>query len=164
MQVVCRKTSQVPLSRHHAAFAAVPAMRNWFFRHPSALDSTNDLLISIWRTACIVGGMLRITLRTAANSTVFTLQGALTGLWAKELLRVARANERGCGITFDIQRLSHIDAAGKEALRTLNKRGGSFITDSVFGRDLCDRLKLCRVACSPMQIEQGNECSIAKPD
>jgi hypothetical protein len=26
MQVVCRKASQVPLSRHYAAFAAVPAM------------------------------------------------------------------------------------------------------------------------------------------
>ena len=96
----------------------------------------------IWRANCNRKGMFRLTLRTASNSTVFVLEGTLSGLWAKELLRAAREHDVGCGVIFDLQRLSQIDSNGEEVLRILNRRGGKFITASLYGKNLCKRLKL----------------------
>ena len=91
-------------------------------------------------------GMLRITLPTASGSGVFVLEGRLTGLWARELLRVARAGNRGHGNTFNLQQVFHVDAAGEEALRVLSAAyGASFVAESAYGKELCKRLKLHRV-------------------
>ena len=92
--------------------------------------------------------MFRITLRTASNSTVFVLEGTLSGLWAKELLRASREHEVGSGLIFDIQRLSYLDSAGEEVLKILNRRGGKFTVASPYGRDLCKRLGLTQAVSS----------------
>src|SRR5271165_6699686 len=90
--------------------------------------------------------MLRITSPTASGSGVFVLAGRLTGLWARELLRVAKGENRGHGNTFDLQEVFHVDAAGEAALRMLNAAyGASFIAESAYGKDLCKRLRLHRV-------------------
>ena len=92
------------------------------------------------------GGMLRITLPSANSSGSFILEGRLTGLWAKELLRVARGTNQGYGDIFDLQEVFFVDSAGEKALQLLGGRGARFITDSAYGKDLCNRLKLERVA------------------
>jgi len=89
--------------------------------------------------------MLRITLPTESHSGSFILEGRLTGLWAKELLRVARGTNEGFGNIFDLQEVFYVDSKGEEALRLLGGRGARFITDSAYGKDLCDRLHLDRV-------------------
>lgn len=62
-------------------------------------------------------------------------------------------------MVFDIQQLSAIDSAGEEVLRILSKRGGRFITNSLYGRDLCKRLKLSRVTAPDSENHQRNgEC------
>lgn len=99
--------------------------------------------------------MLRITLPTASHSGLFILEGRLTGLWAKELLRVARAANQGYGNTFDLQEVLYVDAHGEEALRWLGGRGAKFITDSAYGKHLCDRLQLCRVSCLKTDLGHG---------
>jgi|SRR5215469_17919255 len=89
--------------------------------------------------------MLRITLPKASHSGLFILEGRLTGLWAKELLRVARGANQGYGNTFDLQEVFFVDSEGEAALRWLGGRGATFITESAYGKDLCHRLKLNRV-------------------
>jgi hypothetical protein len=92
--------------------------------------------------------MLRIVLPTESRSGLFILEGRLTGLWAKELLRVARTANQGYGHVFDLQEVFYVDSEGEEALRWLGGRGAKFITESAYGKDLCHRLRLVRVGVS----------------
>jgi len=89
--------------------------------------------------------MLRITLPSANSSGAFILEGRLTGLWARELLRVARGANQEYDNIFDLQEVFYVDSAGEDVLRLLGARGAKFITESAYGKDLCNRLKLCRV-------------------
>ena len=98
---------------------------------------------------------MRITLPTANHSGLYILEGRLTGLWAKELLRVARAADQGYGHTFDLQEVFYVDCEGEEALRFLAGRGARFITESAYGKDLCNRLKLHRVGPSEADSFSG---------
>jgi hypothetical protein len=99
--------------------------------------------------------MLRITLPTANHSGLFILEGRLTGLWAKELLRVGRGTSQGYGNIFDLQEVFYVDSKGEEALRLLGRRGARFVTESAYGKDLCNRLKLYRIA--PSKLANHNE-------
>ena len=99
--------------------------------------------------------MLRITLPTASLSRSFILEGRLAGLWAKEFLRVARAESQGRANIFDLREVLYVDSEGEEALRWLGKRGAKFITESAYGKDLCNRLKLQRVEDSQMDNRNG---------
>ena len=87
--------------------------------------------------------MLRITLPSLSSPKVVILEGRLTGLWAQELMRVAR--EANAETVFDLQEVFYVDSAGEEVLRTLGRSGATFITDSAYGKDLCKRLKLRRI-------------------
>ena len=99
--------------------------------------------------------MLRITLPTASDSGLFILEGRLTGLWARELLRVARGANQGYGNTFDLQEVFYVDSEGEKALRWLGGRGARFITESAYGKDLCNRLNLSRVIASEWEGNNG---------
>ena len=101
--------------------------------------------------------MLRITLPPASDSGAFILEGRLTGLWAQELLRVARGANHGYGNIFDLQEVFYVDSAGEEALRSLSRGGARFITRSAYGKDLCNRLKLRRVVIAEMENNNRTE-------
>jgi hypothetical protein len=116
-----------------------------------------------WQKACTIQGMLRITLPSSSNSGGFVLEGRLTGLWAKELLRVARTQNHGYGHTFDLQKVTFVDASGEEVLRSLAGRGARFITDSVYGKGVCNRLRLHRVSAFVVASENG-KCPRANGD
>lgn len=59
---------------------------------------------------------------------------------------MARAANQGYGNIFDLQEVFFVDSEGEEALRLLGGRGGTFIAESAYGKDLCHRLKLERIA------------------
>lgn len=99
--------------------------------------------------------MLRITLPAASRSGSFILEGRLTGLWAKELLRVARAEIQGQANIFDLREVFYVDSQGEDVLRWLGGRGAKFITESAYGKDLCTRLNLHRVSTPEVR---GNSC------
>jgi hypothetical protein len=98
--------------------------------------------------------MLRITLPSRGGSQAFVLDGRLTGLWAKELLRVAREAMQSCGKIFDLQAVFFVDSAGEHALRMLSGYGARFIADSAYGKDLCRRLKLRRVTALELENDE----------
>jgi len=99
--------------------------------------------------------MLRITLPPANSTEAFILEGRLTGLWAQELLRVARGANQGYGNIFNLQEVFYVDSVGEDALRLLARRGARFITESAYGKDLCNRLKLRRVVDSVADNSNG---------
>jgi hypothetical protein len=86
---------------------------------------------------------------------LFVLEGRLTGLWAKEFLRVARTANQGHGDVFDLQQVFFVDSEGEAALRWLSGRGAKFITESAYGKDLCHRLKLDRVETRKTDSHRG---------
>ena len=89
--------------------------------------------------------MLRMKVHAVSDSVILTLEGTLTALWTKELLRVVRSSNKRCRGIVDIRRLSSIAVASKKALQTFNKLGATLIAESMFGRELCEQLKLSRV-------------------
>lgn len=88
--------------------------------------------------------MLRITLPKRDGLPVFILEGRLAGLWVKELLRVTRDIGPNTNCVFDIEDVAYVDQLGEEALKWLNRSGATFLVESVYGKDLCDRLHLHR--------------------
>ena len=115
------------------------------------MDSAALYLLTIGRPLASYKGMLRITVLSANGSGFFVLEGRLAGLWAQELLRVARGAYQGPGTIFDLQEVFFVDSTGEGALRLLNRHGARFITDSAYGKDLCKRLKLHRIAASEVR-------------
>lgn len=99
-------------------------------------------------------GMLRITLPLSDGPGVVVLEGRLAGLWAHELLRVARESNQGPGSIFNLQDVFYVDSSGEDALRSLSRVGAVFITDSAYGKDLCRRLKLRRISHPDIRVEQ----------
>jgi len=91
-------------------------------------------------------GMLRITLPSCEDHPVFVLEGKLSGLWVKELIRVTRLLGPGTNTVFDIEGVSFVDSLGEKALLWLNKLGAAFIAENVYGKDLCRRLHLRRTS------------------
>ena len=54
---------------------------------------------------------------------MFILEGRLTGLWAKELLRAARETNQGYDNIFDLQEVFYVDSEGEKTLRLLGGQG-----------------------------------------
>jgi hypothetical protein len=70
--------------------------------------------------------MLRITTHENAESLTFQLEGKLAGLWVQELEKCwqnCESHEGTRALRFDLTGLTFIDAAGKELLKTLCRRG-----------------------------------------
>lgn len=88
---------------------------------------------------------MRITLPNQSNPGLFILEGRLTGLWARELVRVVRRTGMTANCLFNLEEVFPIDSVGEESLRLLGRWGARFIAGSAFHKDLCARLKLHRV-------------------
>lgn len=110
--------------------------------------------MTIGRPLAMYKGMLRITLPPANGPEIVVLEGRLGGPWAQELLRVVREANRGPGTIFDLQEVFYVDSNGEETLRILSQVGARFITDSAYGKDLCKRLSLLRIAAPELSESQ----------
>ena len=110
--------------------------------------------MTIGRTRATYTGMLRITLPSANGSGIVVLEGRLAGLWAQEFLRVVRKANQGPGTIFDLHEVFYVDSSGEKALRILSRVGARFATDSAYGKDLCKRLRLRRIAAPELRDSQ----------
>jgi len=88
--------------------------------------------------------MLRITLSFRKDKPLFILEGRLAGEWVAELIRVTHQIPSGKKCVVDIENVFYVDSPGEEALLWLNQLGAAFITENVYGSDLCQRLHLRR--------------------
>jgi hypothetical protein len=105
--------------------------------------------------------MLRITLPSHKDHPVFVLEGKLSGLWAKELMRVTRQLDPGTNSVFDIEGVSYVDSLGEKTLLWLNRLGAVFTAENVYGKDICRRLHLRRTSeakvCAPGEPGHGTK-------
>jgi hypothetical protein len=147
-------------ARRLAAFAASAATAATFPDQTaprifaSSLDSAALCYLTIGEPHAMYTDMLRITLPSTNGLGIFVLEGRLAGLWAQELTRVAREANQGPGAIFDLQEVFYVDSTGEDALRMLSRVGARFITDSAYGKDLCKRLRLLRIAAPEMRDSQ----------
>jgi len=109
--------------------------------------------------------VLRITLPTRENDSLFILEGRLAGDWVKELIRVTRDLGPRTTSVFDIEDVFYVDPLGEETLLWLNRLGATFITENAYGKDLCQRLHLRRASATkagvPCPRRQGSEESLS---
>lgn len=75
---------------------------------------------------------------------VFILEGRLAGPWVEELLRVTLNIGADTNCVFDIEEVSYVDQFGEQALTRLDRLGATFITETVYGINLCEQLHLRR--------------------
>jgi hypothetical protein len=64
----------------------------------------------------------------------------------KELIRVTCDLGPRTTSVFDIEEVFYVDPLGEETLCWLNRLGATFITETAYGKDLCERLGLRRAS------------------
>ena len=140
-------------------------LKHRLFTHASAsaLDSAILCRPRSGESLALNQGMLGITLPTGDGSEVFVLEGRLAGLWAQEFLRIARVANQSRGNTFDLREVYYVDSRGKDVLRMLRRSGARFVTESTYGKDLCKRLELHRIAASEVQSSRWKSQGDAHP-
>ena len=129
-----------------AATAATSPYRSASKIHRICFGFSPSFFPDDWQTACSVSGHVANHLTSERFQEIVVLEGRLAGLWAQELLRVVREANQGSGTIFDLQEVFYVDSSGEDALRILSRIGARFITDSAYGKDLCQRLRLHRIA------------------
>jgi hypothetical protein len=69
--------------------------------------------------------MLRITTHSTADTLTFQLEGRLVGPWVTELRDCWRKTpaDGKCAVHIDLRAVTYVDAAGKELLADLYRRG-----------------------------------------
>lgn len=138
---------------------------------PASSSAENAYLESIqqearklreWRPTCFSAAVLRITLPTRDDPPTFVLEGRLAGDWAKELIRVTRDLGPRTTSVFDLEEVFYVDPLGEETLLWLNRLGARFVTNTAYGKYLCQRLHLHRApATKPVHKRRGGK---APPD
>lgn len=88
--------------------------------------------------------MLRITLLTNEESPVYVLEGRLAGMWVDELRRATREIGPKTSCLFNLEDVWYVDQFGEKVLCHLSRLGASFVTNTAYGKNLCDRLHLRR--------------------
>ena len=69
--------------------------------------------------------MLKVTIKQADSAEIWDLEGKLSGEWVKELERCWKERSSAAGVPLQVQlkTVSYIDAAGKQLLTEMHKRG-----------------------------------------
>ena len=138
MLLVCAAVQTLPRKSKNLSPSAISG-------HSAQRHANSVSRISLAWGVCQRVGMLRITLPKPDDSPkVFILEGELAGEWAKELIRVTREIPCGAHCVFDLEEASYVDSLGEEILRSLNRRGATFISQTAYKKDLCKRLHLHR--------------------
>jgi hypothetical protein len=106
--------------------------------------------------------VLRITLPTEEDASLFILEGRLAGAWVKELMRVTSQLDPRTDCVFDIENVLYVDPLGEEVLLWLNTLGATFIATNPYGKDLCRRLHLRRIATAKSTLQNANKQKSAK--
>ncbi len=98
-----------------------------------------------------------------SNPSLFVLEGRLAGEWAKELIRVTRKIPLNQQCVFDLEDVFYVDSLGEETLCWLNRMGATFVTETAYGKDLCERLHLHRMTADETSAREGRKRRSTEP-
>ncbi len=86
--------------------------------------------------------MLRVEMHDAANAKVMRLEGRFIGDYAEYTRTLVTRSETDMRLVVDLTEVTAVDSVGEEVLSFFGRLGAEFIADDVYGRYLCERLRL----------------------
>jgi hypothetical protein len=87
--------------------------------------------------------MLRVQMQQSSDEIIARLEGRFTREGAEHVRAlVARCNNNGAKLVFDLTELLFVDSVGEEVLLFLKRLGAEFIAETSYALDVCERLDL----------------------
>ena len=86
--------------------------------------------------------MLRVETQELDGALICRLEGRLTGEMAEHVRLLVTRCESELELVIDLTEVMFIDAMGEDVLSFVKKLGGTFIAETAYSRDICERLHL----------------------
>jgi len=94
--------------------------------------------------------MLRLITSHTVDILTFKLEGRLTGERAEQVRTLVTRSNAEMRLIVDITELMFVDALGEEVLAFLKRLGATFLAQTAYSLDVCERLRL------PLVPKQGS--------
>ena len=95
--------------------------------------------------------MFRAEILWLASGPTLKLEGRLVADWAERAGSLVTKDVLPKGLIVDLTEVSYVDSLGEQLLKWLASVGAVFVTGSVYGFAICERLRLSPV---PRRAEQ----------
>jgi len=86
--------------------------------------------------------MLRVETQELDGALICRLEGRFTGEMAEHVRLLVTRCESELELVIDLTEVMFIDAMGEDVLSFVKKLGGTFIAETAYSRDICERLHL----------------------
>jgi hypothetical protein len=94
--------------------------------------------------------MFRAEIHPLANGMILGLEGRLVGEWAEHAKSLVTKGSVPEKLVVDLTEVSYVDSVGEEVLIWFGSVGATFVAETCYGRDVCQRLHL------PLRGDPGN--------
>ncbi len=91
--------------------------------------------------------MFRMEFDEVATNLIVRIEGRFVGHFAEEARLLIARRKIPPRLVVDLSEITFVDAMGEEALTWMHEIGASFIAESSYALDVCDRLRLRMTAC-----------------
>jgi hypothetical protein len=102
--------------------------------------------------------MLRVITSHTVDILTFKLEGRLTGERTEQVRTLVTRSNAEMRLIVDITELMFVDALGEEVLAFLKRLGATFLAQTAYSLDVCERLRL------PLVPKQGSGTLSAGPN
>ena len=86
--------------------------------------------------------MLRVETQELDGALICRLEGRFTGELAEHVRLLITRCDSKLELVIDLTEVMFIDAVGENVLSFVKKLGGTFVADTAYSRDICERLRL----------------------
>jgi hypothetical protein len=86
--------------------------------------------------------MLRVQVHQVEGSLTLRLEGRLVGDWAEQARSLVTKSPIPAQLVVDLTEVSYADSLGEQVLSWFRSIGASFVADSCYALDVCERLQL----------------------
>ena len=86
--------------------------------------------------------MLRAEFNQRKTPLELKLEGRLVGPWAVQVKSLVSRHFIPAGLLVDISEVTYVDSVGEQLLTWLRNMRASFVAETCYARDVCERLQL----------------------
>ena len=86
--------------------------------------------------------MLRVETQELDGALICRLEGRFTGDVAEHVRLLVMRCDSKLELVIDLTEVMFIDAVGEDVLSFVKKLGGTFVAETAYSRDICERLHL----------------------
>ena len=86
--------------------------------------------------------MLRVETQELDGALICRLEGRFTGEGAEHVRLLVTRCDNKLELVIDLTEVMFIDSVGEQVLLFLKKLGGTFVAETAYSRDICERLHL----------------------